>query len=143
MGIARRMKRKDVIPKATQAKIYMQGAKNCAANMVEGTREQLSVAYNRGMTEGKVRTQMTAAILSVAVLHDRFGFGKKRAQEFADALSELTGAINSNEVALDEVVEALADEGLDFLLQGEVEDGAGQKWIYDWTKKIQERRAVG
>jgi hypothetical protein len=72
------------------------------------------------------------------VLHDKFGFGKDRAKRFAEFLDERTGLVNSGELSMSEIVGELADEKLGFLLESQVDDGAGHVWKVDWKKMIAE-----
>jgi hypothetical protein len=141
MSLARKLKRKDVIPQATARKLYAQGQLKGVQTMTRETEERLSKAYDRGkeagFEEASMKAQIYMIIFGIAVLHDEFGFGKDRAKRFAEKLQELTRAVNAGEVKTTEIVEALAKEnGMAFLMKSEVDDGDGNTHVVDWQELI-------
>ena len=138
MSLARKLKRKDVIPQSTARKLYAQGQMQGVRNMEQGTKEKLTEAYNIGFNEASLKAHVFISIIAVSVLHDKFGFGKDRAKRFAEFLDERTGLVNSGELSMSEIVGELADEKLGFLLESQVDDGHGHTWKVDWKKMIAE-----
>jgi hypothetical protein len=81
------------------------------------------------------------AIMSVAVLHSKFGFGEKRAKQFSEELERLTDAVNKGEVSTVEIIEELSTTGkMKFLLKSKVDDGAGHEYLVDWRDQIEEEK---
>jgi hypothetical protein len=138
MSLARKLKRKDVIPQSTARKLYAQGQMQGVRNMEQGTKEKLTEAYNIGFNEASLKAHVFISIIAVSVLHDKFGFGKDRAKKFSEYLDERTGLVNSGELSMSDIVGELADEKLGFLLESQVDDGAGHVWKVDWKKMIAE-----
>jgi hypothetical protein len=138
MGLARRMKRKDVISKSEQQRLLAQGQLRGVEIMTAETEKKLREAYDIGFNEASLKAHVFISIIAVSVLHDKFGFGKDRAKRFAEFLDERTGLVNSGELSMSEIVGELADEKLGFLLESQVDDGAGHVWKVDWRKMIQE-----
>jgi hypothetical protein len=141
LSLARKMKRRDVIPASRQRQLLAQGQLMGVKTMEKGTREKLSEAYNIGFREAAIKAQACTSILAVAVLHDNFGFGATRAKKFAEELKRLTNDVNSGYVSTVEIVETLANEKLDFVLDSEVDDGEGRTYKMDWRKLIAEKKA--
>lgn len=139
MGLARKIRRKDVIPASRQRALIAQGQLRGVQTMTRETEARLSEAYARGKAAGfeesAMKAQVYMIIFAIAVLHDDFGFGKTRAQRFADGLKALTKVVNSGEVQTSEIVEALVKENkMDFLAISEVDDGNGNTHTVDWRQ---------
>jgi hypothetical protein len=141
MSLARKLKRRDVIPQSTAKKLYAQGQLQGVRNMEQGTREKLTEAYNMGFNEASAKAHVWMAIMSIAVLHSKFGWGEKRAKQFSEELEKLTDAVNKGEVSTVEIIEELSTTGkMKFLLKSKVDDGAGHDYIVDWRDQIEEER---
>lgn len=138
MGLSRRMKRKDVISKSEQKRLLAQGQLRGVEIMTAETERKLREAYDIGFNEASLKAHVFISIIAVSVLHDKFGFGKDRAKRFAEFLDERTGLVNGGELSMSEIVGELADEKLGFLLESQVDDGAGHVWKVDWQKMIAE-----
>jgi hypothetical protein len=132
------MKRKDVISKSEQKRLLAQGQLRGVEIMTAETEKKLREAYDIGFNEASLKAHVFISIIAVSVLHDKFGFGKDRAKRFAEFLDERTGLVNSGELSMSEIVGELADEKLGFLLESQVDDGAGHVWKVDWKKMIRE-----
>lgn len=142
MSLARKMKRRDVIPQSTAKKLYAQGQLKGVRTMTKETEARLSRAYDMGkeagFEEASMKAQIYMIIFGIAVLHDEFGFGKDRAKKFAEKLQELTKTVNAGEVKTTEIVEALAKENnMEFLLESQVDDGYGNTHTVDWRELIE------
>jgi hypothetical protein len=138
MSLARKLKRKDVISKSEQQRLIAQGQLRGVQKMTAETEARLTEAYNIGFNEASLKAHVFIAIIAVSVLHDKFGFGKDRAKKFSEYLDERTGLVNSGELSMSDIVGELADEKLGFLLESQVDDGAGHVWKVDWKKMIAE-----
>ena len=58
-------------------------------------------------------------ILPLLVLRDEFGFGKKRLQQYIDALNRQVDAFNGGYISLKDVVDAInAETGLGYMEDG-------------------------
>ena len=143
MGLARR---KDVISQSERKRLIAQGQLRGVQTMTRETEARLSKAYDMGVEDGfeqaSMKAQIYMIIFGIAVLHDEFGFGKKRAKRFAAKLQELTKVVNAGEVKTTEIVEALAKENhMKFLLESQVDDGYGNTHTVDWRELIERDKA--
>ena len=140
MGLARKLKRKDVISQSEKQRLIAQGQLRGVQKMTAETEARLTEAYNIGFNEASLKAHVFISIVAVSVLHDKFGFGKDRAKKFSEYLDERTGLVNSGELSMADIVGELADEKLGFLLESQVDDGAGHVWKVDWKKMIAAER---
>ena len=146
MSLARKLKRKDVISQSERKRLIAQGQLRGVQTMTRETEARLSKAYDMGVEDGfeqaSMKAQIYMIIFGIAVLHDEFGFGKKRAKRFAAKLQELTKVVNAGEVKTTEIVEALAKENhMKFLLESQVDDGYGNTHTVDWRELIERDKA--
>ena len=126
MGLARRLKRRDVIPIASQKKLMAQGQLQGVAIMHKETERHLKEAYDVGFNEANYKAHARMMILAVAVLHDVFGFGKIKAKRFADAVDSLSADVNAGLVSIPEIMQTLVEEKIDICKSVCVEDGNGK-----------------
>lgn len=125
-SLARRMARKDIIPKSTRQKVYERGMRRGVANVQAQTKDALTDAYNRGFDEANMKAHIFMAVCAMAVLHDKFGFGKDRGKRFIAELENLTDSVNRGYVKTGELMQMLVDDGLDFCGTAMVDDGHGR-----------------
>ena len=125
MSLARKMKRRDVIPEAKIKHIMAQGQLRGVRLMEKGTTDRLSEAYDIGFNEAETKATISVTVLAVAVLHDKFGFGKDRAKRFAEALSSLMDDVNAERVKISEIMQTLVEENIDVCNGVTIEDGQG------------------
>jgi hypothetical protein len=143
MSLARKMKRKDVISKSEQQRLIAQGQLRGVQKMQAETEARLTEAYNMGFEDASLKAQVYMVIFSIAVLHDEFGFGGKRAKQFAEKLQELTQVVNAGTVKTTEIVEALAKENhMEFLLETQVDDANGVTHTVDWNELIEQEKRL-
>ena len=140
MSLARKLKRKNVVPVSVQRKIHAQGQLQGVSNMVRETEAKLQEAYDMGFDEASAKAHMAVTVLAIAALRDTFGFGKIRAKRFADKLVELSSAVHEGYVEIPDILQALVDEGLDFCSTIGVEDDNGKVIKMD-VDKLMTRRA--
>jgi hypothetical protein len=138
MSLARKMKRRDVISKSEQQRWMAQGQLKGVQTMTRETEARLTEAYNIGFNEASMKAHVFIATIAVSVLHDKFGFGKDRAKKFSEYLDERTGLVNSGKLSMVDIVGELANEKLGFLLESQVDDGAGHIYKVDWRKMVAE-----
>jgi hypothetical protein len=143
MSLARKLKRKDVISKSEQQRLIAQGQLRGVQKMQAETEARLTEAYNMGFDDASLKAQIYMIIFSIAVLHDEFGFGEKRAKQFAEKLQELTQIVNAGTVKTTEIVEALAKENhMEFLLETQVDDANGVTHTVDWNELIEQEKRL-
>lgn len=143
MGLARKIRRKDVIPASRQRALIAQGQLRGVQKMQAETEARLTEAYNMGFDDASLKAQIYMVIFSIAVLHDEFGFGEKRAKQFAKKLQELTQIVNAGTVKTTEIVEALAKENhMEFLLETQVDDANGVTHTVDWNELIEQEKRL-
>jgi hypothetical protein len=143
MSLARKLKRKDVISKSEQQRLIAQGQLRGVQKMQAETEARLTEAYNMGFEDASLKAQIYMVIFSIAVLHDEFGFGEKRAKQFAEKLQELTQIVNAGTVKTTEIVEALAKENhMEFLLETQVDDANGVTHTVDWNELIEQENRL-
>ena len=143
MSLARKLKRKDVISKSEQQRLIAQGQLRGVQKMQAETEARLTEAYNMGFEDASLKAQIYMVIFSIAVLHDEFGFGEKRAKQFAEKLQELTQVVNAGTVKTTEIVEALAKENhMEFLLETQVDDANGVTHTVDWNELIEQEKRL-
>lgn len=143
MSLARKMKRKDVISKSEQQRLIAQGQLRGVQKMQAETETRLTEAYNMGFEDASLKAQIYMVIFSIAVLHDEFGFGEKRAKQFVEKLQELTQIVNAGTVKTTEIVEALAKENhMEFLLETQVDDANGVTHTVDWNELIEQEKRL-
>jgi hypothetical protein len=143
MSLARKLKRKDVISKSEQQRLIAQGQLRGVQKMQAETEARLTEAYNMGFEDASLKAQIYMIIFSIAVLHDEFGFGEKRAKQFAEKLQELTQIVNAGTVKTTEIVEALAKENhMEFLLETQVDDANGVTHTVDWNELIEQEKRL-
>lgn len=143
MSLARKLKRKDVISKSEQQRLIAQGQLRGVQKMQAETEARLTEAYNMGFEDASLKAQIYMVIFSIAVLHDEFGFGEKRAKQFAEKLQELTQVVNAGKVKTTEIVEALAKENhMEFLLETQVDDANGVTHTVDWNELIEQEKRL-
>lgn len=143
MSLARKLKRKDVISKSEQQRLIAQGQLRGVQKMQAETEARLTEAYNMGFDDASLKAQIYMVIFSIAVLHDEFGFGEKRAKQFAKKLQELTQIVNAGTVKTTEIVEALAKENhMEFLLETQVDDANGVTHTVDWNELIEQEKRL-
>jgi hypothetical protein len=143
MSLARKLKRKDVISKSEQQRLIAQGQLRGVQKMQAETEARLTEAYNMGFEDASLKAQIYMVIFSIAVLHDEFGFGEKRAKQFAEKLQELTQIVNAGTVKTTEIVEALAKENhMEFLLETQVDDANGVTHTVDWNELIEQEKRL-
>lgn len=128
MSLARKMKRQNIVNRAELDDAYKRGVNRGVQRMVENTEKAISEAYDRGFNDASMKAHVYMAIMAVAVLHDKFGFGKERARRFSDALGELTDSVNQGFVSTRDVMQMLVDDGLDFCSKVSVDDGKGNSY---------------
>ena len=138
MSLARKLKRRDVISKSEQQRLIAQGQLRGVQKMTAETEARLTEAYNIGFNEASMKAHVFIAIIAVSILHDKWGFGKDRAKQFCEMLDERTGLVNSGELSMTDIVGELSNEKLGFLLESQVDDGAGHVYKVDWKKMIAE-----
>jgi hypothetical protein len=143
MSLARKLKRKNVISKSEQQRLIAQGQLRGVQKMQAETEARLTEAYNMGFEDASLKAQIYMVIFSIAVLHDEFGFGEKRAKQFAKKLQELTQIVNAGTVKTTEIVEALAKENhMEFLLETQVDDANGVTHTVDWNELIEQEKRL-
>lgn len=143
MSLARKLKRRDVISKSEQQRLIAQGQLRGVQKMQAETEARLTEAYNMGFEDASLKAQVYMVIFSIAVLHDEFGFGEKRAKQFAEKLQELTQVVNAGKVKTTEIVEALAKENhMEFLLETQVDDANGVTHTVDWNELIEQEKRL-
>lgn len=143
MSLARKLKRRDVISKSEQQRLIAQGQLRGVQKMQAETEARLTEAYNMGFEDASLKAQVYMVIFSIAVLHDEFGFGEKRAKQFAKKLQELTQIVNAGTVKTTEIVEALAKENhMEFLLETQVDDANGVTHTVDWNELIEQEKRL-
>ena len=143
MSLARKLKRKDVISKSEQQRLIAQGQLRGVQKMQAETEARLTEAYNMGFEDASLKAQVYMVIFSIAVLHDEFGFGEKKAKQFAEKLQELTQVVNAGTVKTTEIVEALAKENhMEFLLETQVDDANGVTHTVDWNELIEQEKRL-
>ena len=143
MSLARKLKRKDVISKSEQQRLIAQGQLRGVQKMQAETEARLTEAYNMGFEDASLKAQIYMVIFSIAVLHDEFGFGEKRAKQFAEKLQELTQVVNAGTVKTTEIVEALAKENhMEFLFETQVDDANGVTHTVDWNELIEQEKRL-
>ena len=143
MSLARKLKRKDVISKSEQQRLIAQGQLRGVQKMQAETEARLTEAYNMGFEDASLKAQIYMVIFSIAVLHDEFGFGEKRAKQFAEKLQELTQIVNAGTVKTTAIVEALAKENhMEFLLETQVDDANGVTHTVDWNELIEQEKRL-
>ena len=120
-----------------------QGQLRGVQKMQAETEARLTEAYNMGFDDASLKAQIYMVIFSIAVLHDEFGFGEKRAKQFAEKLQELTQIVNAGTVKTTEIVEALAKENhMEFLLETQVDDANGVTHTVDWNELIEQEKRL-
>lgn len=143
MSLARKLKRRDVISKSEQQRLIAQGQLRGVQKMQAETEARLTEAYNMGFEDASLKAQIYMVIFGIAVLHDEFGFGEKRAKQFAEKLQELTQIVNAGKVKTTEIVEALAKENhMEFLLETQVDDANGVTHTVDWNELIEQEKRL-
>lgn len=140
MSVARKMKRRDVIPASKIRHIYAQGQLKGVDNMVKGTTQKLQEAYDRGFDEASRKAHVAMTLLAIAALRDVAGYGNDRLKRFADRLAELSGGVNAGVFSLQEIVSELRDtERISFLQDiVYIEDGMGEKNVIRIDEMIKE-----
>lgn len=145
LSLARKMKRRDVIPASRQKQLIAQGQLIGVKNTLQGANERVSEAYDAGHKAGfnqaSIQAHAFLEVIMLAVLHDEFGFGKQRAEKFAKAFEKLTIEVNAGRVSVVEIAETLVDEKFDFILKMQVGDNDGHIHTIDWQKMIDDERA--
>lgn len=143
MSLARKLKRRDVISKSEQQRLIAQGQLRGVQKMQAETEARLTEAYNMGFEDASLKAQIYMVIFGIAVLHDEFGFGEKRAKQFAEKLQELTQVVNAGKIKTTEIVEALAKENhMEFLLETQVDDANGVTHTVDWNELIEQEKRL-
>ena len=137
MSLARKLARRDVIPESVKREWYERGCRAGVESVRQQTREQLSTMYDQGFTAGMVKSHCRLPLCAVAVLHDKFGFGKARAQRFADELNKLTEEVAEGYVSEPELMQMLVDDGLDCCSRIVVEDKDGKRYGLDLERAKQ------
>ena len=127
MSIARKLRRKDVIPQSTQKKLMAAGQRRGVVSMMDNTEKKLKEAYQVGFEEASTKAHISMTICALAVLHDKFDFGHIKAKRFADELCELTDSVNKGYVSIADLVEMLVQERFKFLQEITIEDGKANK----------------
>ena len=142
MSLARKMKRRDVIPASRIRQIYQQGQLKGVDTMVKGTTEKLQEAYDRGFNEASQKAHIAMTLLAIAALRDTEGFGNKKLKRFADRLAELSEGVNAGVFNFQEIVGALKDEEHISFLSDVVyiEDGNGEKNVIRIDELIKEKK---
>lgn len=142
MSLARKMKRRDVIPASRIRQIYQQGQLKGVDTMVKGTTEKLQEAYDRGFNEASQKAHIAMTLLAIAALRDTEGFGNKKLKRFADRLAELSEGVNAGVFNFQEIVGALRDEEHISFLSDVVyiEDGNGEKNVIRIDELIKEKK---
>lgn len=142
MSLARKMKRRDVIPASKIRHIYAQGQLKGVDTMVKGTTEKLQEAYDRGFNEASQKAHIAMTLLAIAALRDTEGFGNKKLKRFADRLAELSEGVNAGVFNFQEIVGALRDEEHISFLSDVVyiEDGNGEKNVIRIDELIKEKK---
>ena len=142
MSLARKMKRRDVIPASRIRQIYQQGQLKGVDTMVKGTTEKLQEAYDRGFNEASQKAHIAMTLLAIAALRDTEGFGNKKLKRFADRLAELSEGVNAGEFDLQDIVSELRDkEHISFLSDVVyIEDGNGEKNVIRIDELIKEKK---
>ena len=142
MSLARKMKRRDVIPASRIRQIYQQGQLKGVDTMVKGTTEKLQEAYDRGFNEASQKAHIAMTLLAIAALRDTEGFGNKKLKRFADRLAELSEGVNAGVFNFQEIVSELRDEEHISFLSDVVyiEDGNGEKNVIRIDELIKEKK---
>lgn len=138
MGLARKLKRKDVISQSEKQRLIAQGQLRGVQKMTAETEARLTEAYNIGFNEASLKAHVFISIIAVSILHDKWGFGKDRAKKFCEYLDERTGEVNAGRLSMTDIIGELANEKLGFLLESQVDDGKGHYYKVDWKKMIAE-----
>ena len=134
MGLARKMARRDVISESVKKEWYEKGVRAGVESVREQVTEQLRKAYDQGFVEAKVKAHISMTVTAIAVLHDKFGYGKVRAKRFADEMDELTESVNQGYVTTTDLMQMLVDDGLDFCSRATVDDGNGRTYLLDLAR---------
>ena len=68
------------------------------------------VMYKKGAQDAVRQTTNARTIIALWVLHDKFGFGKKRLSQFLEEQNAFTDTLNAKLVSQEETLEALKTE---------------------------------
>jgi hypothetical protein len=145
LSLARKMKRRDVIPASRQRHLLAQGQLMGVKNTLHSANERVSEAYDvghkAGFNQASIQAHAFLEVIMLAVLRDEFGFGKQRAEKFAKAFEKLTIEVNAGRVAIAEIAETLIDEKFDFILEMQVGDNDGHIHSIDWQRMIDDEKS--
>ena len=90
MSLARKMARRDVVPESVKREWYEKGVRAGVKSVKKQVAEELDKAYDKGFTDAKIKAHISMTVTAIAILHDKFGFGKTRAKRFADEMDNMT-----------------------------------------------------